>query len=136
MSCARSDQEQQPAPTSDAPVPQQEPVRPVEKTPARWYQGGTLHSATGANWREATPENKLATCADFIAKLRESGRLTDALAAKLDSVDALKAPAAELVVGLDKAFARDPDPKKDGVMAGRQVSEAATMLMVMMGWTR
>lgn len=32
-----------------------------------WDSGGTLHRATGAQWRAATHENKLATAADWIA---------------------------------------------------------------------
>ncbi len=32
-----------------------------------WYDGGTLQKATVAEWKKATPENQLATSADFIA---------------------------------------------------------------------
>ena len=32
-----------------------------------WYEGGTLHQATVAEWKKATSQNKLATCSDFIA---------------------------------------------------------------------
>lgn len=32
-----------------------------------WYEGGTLHSAKISAWKSATDENKLATCADFMA---------------------------------------------------------------------
>ena len=35
-----------------------------------WYVGGTLHKATIAEWRTATAANKLATCSDFVAKIR------------------------------------------------------------------
>jgi RNA polymerase subunit RPABC4/transcription elongation factor Spt4 len=37
----------------------------------KWYEGGTLHRATIADWRLATDENKLATCSDFIALTRK-----------------------------------------------------------------
>ncbi len=33
-----------------------------------WYEGGTLHKAKIADWKNATYRNKLATCADFMAK--------------------------------------------------------------------
>ena len=32
-----------------------------------WFEGGTLHKATVAEWNAASPENKLATCGDFMA---------------------------------------------------------------------
>jgi hypothetical protein len=38
-----------------------------EKGDAAWYVGGTLHSATLAQWHSANYENRLATCADFVA---------------------------------------------------------------------
>lgn len=34
-----------------------------------WYQGGTLHEANALTWQKASQQNKLATCADFIAGL-------------------------------------------------------------------
>lgn len=36
-----------------------------------WYSGGTLHSASIEQWKNATEDNKLATCADFVARLKE-----------------------------------------------------------------
>jgi hypothetical protein len=36
---------------------------------AEWYEGGTLQKATIVEWQKATPENQLATAADFIASL-------------------------------------------------------------------
>ena len=39
----------------------------ISKT--NWYEGGTLHNATVNQWKEATYENKLATCADFVASI-------------------------------------------------------------------
>lgn len=35
-----------------------------------WYVGGTLHDKTIREWREATYANRLATSADFVAKIR------------------------------------------------------------------
>jgi len=34
-----------------------------------WYEGGTLHNSTAAEWHKATKRNQLATAADFAAKL-------------------------------------------------------------------
>ena len=39
---------------------------PEEKN---WYEGGDLHSATVAEWKQASGRNRLATCADFAAIL-------------------------------------------------------------------
>jgi hypothetical protein len=33
----------------------------------KWYEGGNLHKSQIREWKNATEENKLATCADFIA---------------------------------------------------------------------
>lgn len=36
-----------------------------------WMKGGTLQQATVAEWNQATPENKLASCADFAAAIKK-----------------------------------------------------------------
>ena len=33
---------------------------------SQWYEGGTLHGATIADWKSATARNRLATSADFV----------------------------------------------------------------------
>ena len=38
-------------------------------TGLEWYEGGTLHDSSISEWRNATERNKLATCADWIAKI-------------------------------------------------------------------
>ena len=48
-----------------------------EKRPGKWFEGGTLHEATIAEWKKATEENKLATCSDFIAKIKKVTSLED-----------------------------------------------------------
>ena len=35
-----------------------------------WYDGGTLHKATAAEWNRASSRNKLATAADWVAFVR------------------------------------------------------------------
>jgi len=37
-----------------------------------WYSGGSLHRATAAEWKMASYSNRLATSADFAAKLATS----------------------------------------------------------------
>ncbi len=34
---------------------------------SEWYEGGTLHKATGRIWQQASEENQIATAADFAA---------------------------------------------------------------------
>jgi len=47
---------------------------PEEPPPGEWYEGGTLHQATVAEWRAAAPENRLATAADFtVTGMRRRG---------------------------------------------------------------
>jgi hypothetical protein len=43
--------------------------RPTEK---QWYEGGTLHKQKIRDWKNATEENKLATCGDFAAAVDNS----------------------------------------------------------------
>jgi len=50
------------------------------KKPGKWYEGGTLHRAKIEDWKKATDENRLATCADFIAKVRKPSDLNELLA--------------------------------------------------------
>ncbi|NWB91624.1 hypothetical protein [Pseudomonas agarici] len=44
-----------------------------------WYVGGTLHKAKLADWQEATAENRLATAADFAAKLKPAADMNTLL---------------------------------------------------------
>lgn len=41
-------------------------------TEKHWYEGGTLHNLKIREWKNATEENKLATCGDFMAKFDNS----------------------------------------------------------------
>ncbi len=38
---------------------------------ANWMKGGTLQQGTVADWNKASPENKLASCADFAATIKK-----------------------------------------------------------------
>jgi hypothetical protein len=100
-----------------------------------WYQGGTLHEANALTWQKASQQNKLATCADFIAGLYSKNLLSDDISRKIKSVDDFKPYAAELVKQLDSAF--KPEPKKsenEKMFANQTVKSTAMMLMIMMKW--
>jgi hypothetical protein len=101
----------------------------------KWYNGGTLSGSNGLDWQKATPEDKLATCADILAKLWIDKSLKPDVSAKLKSIDDLKPLAAELVAGLDKAFAGSRDPKANQKMLANQtVASTSVALLMMMGW--
>ena len=65
---------------------------PKKKENKNWYEGGTLHKATVAEWKSATEENKLATSADFMASIDSSV-----------SMDKLKDRAMDLKDCIDRA---------------------------------
>lgn len=90
----------------------------------KWYQGGTLHKATGYEWRKATRENKIATCGDFLSLFWIKKQLKPPLST-VQTVDGLQLPAAELANQIDTVMAEHP---------AQQVGETAVILMTMMGW--
>jgi len=61
-------------------------------TKDKWYEGGTLHKSQISVWKIATDKNKLATCADFMAKIDNTG-----------SMDELKRRATKLKACIDEA---------------------------------
>lgn len=49
----------------------------VSKPDHQWYHGGTLHDSKIMDWKNATEQNKLATCGDFCAKLYPNSSLNE-----------------------------------------------------------
>ncbi|VXB07832.1 conserved hypothetical protein [Flavobacterium sp. 9AF] len=43
-----------------------------------WYVGGNLHRSKIEEWKSATDENKMATCADFIMKMKPNISINEA----------------------------------------------------------
>lgn len=84
-----------------------------------WYEGGTLHRAKISEWKNATEENKLATCGDFMATLDNSVSV-DVL---LDRAKALRACINEATNGIDNV---DND----------NVSEIASLCTVALGYKK
>lgn len=76
---------------------------------SRWNEGGTLHNKTGAEWRQADPDDKLATCADFVTAMLEGGQLNPGIVSNLNSVDDIKPYAQELVEFFDRIFELESD---------------------------
>ena len=87
-----------------------------------WYIGGDLHKKTIAEWKEASHENKLATCADFIAAVQ------DKLNISVSTMDLLKLYSELLVINIDLSI--------DGLDAidHNPVSDIAALVMFMLEW--
>ena len=85
-----------------------------------WYQGGTLHKATGYEWQKASQSNRLATAGDFAAVV---------IKGKFNSMDQLKIYANELAICITKAT-------EDGVGNDKQVAEIAAACAIIMGWNK
>jgi len=90
----------------------------------KWYEGGTLHRKTISDWKKAENRDKLATCADFIASIKDKLNLS------ITSVDSIKPYAEDLVICIDIAV-KDID-----TMDNDKVTEVAALSMVLMGWVK
>ncbi len=62
-----------------------------------WYEGGTLHKKTALEWQTASPEDKPATCSDFVAGMWEDGNLKPSIADNVSTADDFRPYAQELV---------------------------------------
>jgi hypothetical protein len=85
----------------------------------QWYEGGTLHQGKVREWKNATDEDKLATCADFAATVDKSVSM-DVL---LTRATELKACINEATRGIDEV---DNSP----------VTEIAALCMMTLGYEK
>ncbi len=81
----------------------------------KWYQGGTLHKSKIIDWKNATKENKLATCGDFCANIYKN-----------NSIDQIKLIATNLMICIDEATIEN-DAINDSL-----ISEIASMCLLLM----
>lgn len=103
----------------------------------QWYEGGTLHQASGLDWHHGDDADKLATAADLIARLNNGGALSPEIASSIHNVDDLKPLAVELVVQLDGTFTPESETEQNQFVLGDQkVSTTSVMLMALMGWIK
>jgi hypothetical protein len=93
-----------------------------------WYEGGTLHGATAAQWQEASHENKLATCADWLAFLYSNNKL----ALSVTNMDELKPYAQELTVCLDTSL----EGLTSEEVGNNGAVELSLMCVALMGWLK
>lgn len=96
-----------------------------EKQP-EWYEGGTLHNSTIAEWKNASPQNKLATCGDFIANLWRNEKLK----LPIRNMDDVKLYASKLSDFVDTAVSETTYADTESV------SEITAIGVVMMGWAK
>ena len=88
-----------------------------------WYENGTLHRSTVAEWNRATYANKLATAADMAL----ASPKIKALVKNSGSVDTLRPFAIELVACVNEAAAGQG-------YASMSVAKLAASCMILMGW--
>lgn len=93
----------------------------------QWYEGGTLHDASLQEWKQATPENKLATIADMVSAAYKRENFVPLIQSTISSgrMPAIKKIAQTLVGQMDKV-ANDPTI----TAADHTVVEAVLMLMM------
>lgn len=56
---------------NSSPPEEVNPTEHIDTNTDNWYSGGNLHQAKISEWKAATEENKLATCADFVANVKK-----------------------------------------------------------------
>ena len=88
----------------------------------KWYEGGSLHKSSPAEWRKSSHKNKMATAADWVLsrpsilkKVKKSGNINTG-----------RPYATELVKCIETSL--------KGVNAGGSTAEIAAACMVLMGW--
>lgn len=102
-----------------------------------WYEGGSLHQASGLEWQTADRRNKLATCADFVSTMWQQKEFKEPIQSQIRSMDDMKVLSQELMSGMDIAMQENPDPVANRQMyANQKVSEMAALLMLSMGWLK
>jgi hypothetical protein len=112
----------------DVSASQQEEPEPIEHQPSEtgsrnWYEGGTLHDATVAEWLDAQEVNRLATASDWTVAL--IGR-EKTLA--LGDMSIVKKLATGLMVCIDTTV------KGDVVPGDAKANEIAMMCAITMKW--
>lgn len=96
---------------------------PKEEVGKEWYQCGTLHASSSDEWLEASHQNRIATCADYLFKLYKDGALNINLPSSLYEI---KQYAEEMALAMDEVF-RSSEEKLS-------VPQTAALLMVQAGW--
>lgn len=104
---------------------------------AEWHKGGTLHNESALEWQTATAKNKLATCADFLTRMWQNGKLAPMVEDELTTINDAYPFARQLVTELDSVFEARPDPEDNRrAFTGQAVSEGIMSVMDAKGWLK
>jgi hypothetical protein len=124
-------------PVETEPVETVEPVEPEPvETSNVWYKGGTLHDATLKEWRQATYENQLATCADFISRMWIKKLLRPDIQRNVKSVDNIKVLAEKLVDEMNIASDGLSNYDKPEIFDNQKVDQMITFIIVDLEWMK
>ena len=103
----------------------------------RWHQGGTLVNAGVLEWQQASSENKLATCGDFVSHMWSKKMLRPEIQNKINSMDDMRVLAEELMTQIDAATQQDVNPEDNKqIYANQKVTDIATAMIIVMNWTK
>ena len=120
--------------TSTAPTSGQEQSQLQQ---GKWYEGGTLHNAGALEWQQASYENKLATCADFVSAMWQKKSLKPSIQNQIKSMDDIRVLAQELVTQMDAVMKEKSNPEENKqIYTNQKVSGIAALLMLSMGWVK
>ena len=120
--------------TSTAPTSEQEQSQSRQ---GKWYQGGTLHNVSALEWQQASYENKLATCADFVSGMWKKKLLKPSIQNQIKDMDDIQVLAQELVTQMDAAMEKRTNPEENRqIYTNQKVSDTAALLMISMGWVK
>lgn len=95
----------------------------------KWYEGGTLHQSNFHAWKTATYEDRLATCADFVAVIYSSEAFTPKIQASLKTIDDFRPYATSCVSMLNEVALSD-----DSSVLDNGVSSTFVMGAAFAGW--
>ncbi|WP_415328527.1 hypothetical protein [Chryseobacterium sp. MMS23-Vi53] len=85
-----------------------------------WMKNGTLHKKTITEWKTASDENKLATCADFMANIKDADHQ------KYTSLNEMKVDAINLKACIDEGT------HNNNYADNMQISEIAALCYILM----
>lgn len=95
-----------------------------------WYEGGTLHDATMADWKQATPENKLATMGDMVSAMYNRDKFVSTVQTAITEG---KMPAIKIVAQLLVEQMDEVSNDSTNSMSEQKVSNMVVMLMMLQG---
>ena len=93
-----------PAPAPLPPLPAPPPQTQGKTDTLLWFQGGTLHQKTAADWVKAPHRERLATAADYAIAVLKDTIVWDAIS----DVDQVRPYAEDLVECIDEAYGTKP----------------------------